>query len=112
MENNGEKLHDLDKLSAMAAGNEAFIQKMISLFVEETPKEIENMKAALNDKDYQLVSSLAHKIKPSLDYMCVDEMFTLVKEVELWEGNEETMLQKADDLMSKVTTVIGQLKQL
>ncbi|RXP45153.1 Hpt domain-containing protein [Lutibacter sp. HS1-25] len=62
-------LYDLRKLEEIAKGNKQFVDKMIQLFIDETPKSVAELKSAYENGDYEKVKSIAHRIKPSIEIL-------------------------------------------
>jgi HPt (histidine-containing phosphotransfer) domain-containing protein len=60
---------DLSYLEDIAGGSNEFIIEMIDMFLEQTPAYCQDIKQAIIDKDWQKVSNLAHKVKPTLAFM-------------------------------------------
>jgi HPt (histidine-containing phosphotransfer) domain-containing protein len=82
-----EQLYDLSQLTAIAAGNEDFINKMVDMFLEMTPGLVERIEAGLQIQDWPEVRSAAHKMKPSVDMMGVKSLHDVVRGI---EGNAKT----------------------
>ena len=104
------QLYNLDKLEAM--GDQSFTDKMISLFEQNIPLDLENIEKALNEQNFDLVSSIAHKIKPSAAYVCTSSVFEDVKIVEEWDETDDVMIQKTTELITTMKIVIDQLNAL
>lgn len=104
-----EKLVDLSKLETATGGNSDFMSKMIKLFVDDTPPQLESMKLALDNHDQETVSNLAHKLKPSIEMVGCPELGTLVRQVEARNGN--SFQSDADLLIESIDLLINQLKQ-
>ena len=58
-------IYSLDKINEMAEGDQDFINSVISVFLEEVPEDLEALEVALQEKNYDQVYKLAHKIKPN-----------------------------------------------
>lgn len=67
-------LYDLTKLKAISRGNNEFVDKMIALFVEEIPISMNAMLEALNESDYLKIQSIAHRLKPSIQNMGIENV--------------------------------------
>ncbi|MGR3811934.1 PAS domain S-box protein [Jiulongibacter sp. NS-SX5] len=112
-EKEGPKLYDLSKLEALAGGNEAFVKKMVDLFVKMTPETLDEMKLAYTEGDYVKVGKLAHKMKPSLDNMGIDSLKELIKDIEVNASNlgkSEELEAKMSQVESTVTIVLSQIE--
>jgi len=108
-------LYDLSKLEKIARGNQQFIDKMVQLFIDQTPKYVEELKSAYKKGDYSIVKAVAHKIKPSIDTMGIDilkdEIRAIEKNAELLKSSEqmEKLISKLDSVINEV---VDSLKQL
>ena len=66
-----EKLYSLDLVKKLAHNNYEVIHKLIHVFIKQAPASVSDIKSAYYSKDYEAVSSLAHKIKPTYGYFAV-----------------------------------------
>lgn len=89
-----QRLHDLSR------GNKSFIQKMLLIFCEDGEQQVNQIE---EETDPTVISKIAHKIKPSIDYLSNDYMQELVRKIENKEFTAEP------DLLS---TFIDALKKL
>lgn len=58
-------LINLDNLRVLARNNEAFVQEILGVYLDNTPKDLVNMRNAVEDSDWHLVRYFAHKLKSS-----------------------------------------------
>lgn len=79
---NENKLFDLSHLRQLALGDEDFIQEMIEIFISSSEEILNEMKAAYENKEYEKLGSLAHKIKPSIDTFLVEPLRETVRHIE------------------------------
>ena len=103
-----EKLVDLSKLETATGGNSDFMSKMIQLFIDDTPPQVESMKTALEKNDHDTVRNIAHKLKPSIEMVSCPELGALVRQVEAKEGNN--LESDTDLLIESIHLLINQLK--
>ena len=73
---------DLSYLNELAEGNEDFIQRMIKAFLAQTPQLIAQMKDGAKNGNWQEVRAAAHKMKPSMDFIGIHSLKTVVAEIE------------------------------
>ena len=106
-------IYNLDKLNEMADGDEDFIESVISVFLEEVPVDLEALEVALKEKNHESVYQLAHKIKPNVDLLGMEQtraaalqMETLGKEA----ANMEDIEKILPALKADILQVIGELK--
>ncbi len=64
-----EKLTNLDYLRELSENNESFFRDFITLFLNNTPESLEDLKKHLDQKNWEGVRQAAHKVKPSLNYL-------------------------------------------
>ena len=108
--NNGtgqDKLFDLDGLRRLSRGNEAFVTKMISIFVKTAPESVIEMKQALSGNDLERVKAVAHRLKPSIDSLCISSMKAKIREIESFPGDVtqaelKELVDEAEDIISNV----------
>jgi CheY-like chemotaxis protein/HPt (histidine-containing phosphotransfer) domain-containing protein len=77
-----DKLYNLTSINNLSRGNKEFIAKMIAVFVEQTTEVIEKISAAIPVDNFKEVSSLIHKIKPSVESLGIT---SIIKELKLLE---------------------------
>ncbi|NID09890.1 PAS domain S-box protein [Fibrivirga algicola] len=103
-------LFDLSMLERMANGDQAFIAKMTSLFVDYGPTSVQEIDAAYALGDYETVRRVAHRIKPSIDNLGIkvlkDDIRTIEKEagISLSADQLDSLLAKLKDVVTKVAT--------
>ena len=107
-------IYNLDKLNEMADGDQDFINSVISVFLEEVPQDLESLEAAIASMDYENVYKLAHKIKPNVDLLGMEQSRATALEIETLgksaENNEE-IAQKFPILKKDIQQVIAELKK-
>ena len=88
-----EKLYDLSKLEKLCDGDKKFMDKMIQVFIKDTPSQIEKIKTGFELKDAEMVRFAAHRLKPAMQNICskimIDEVIFLEKETENGNLNEQ-----------------------
>ncbi|GMN07222.1 hypothetical protein MTsPCn5_26110 [Croceitalea sp. MTPC5] len=66
-------IYSLDKINEMAEGDEDFIVSVVSVFLEEVPADLLSLEEAIANKDYEQTYKLAHKIKPNVDLLGMEQ---------------------------------------
>lgn len=99
-----ELLYDLSSLQNDHPSNKAFLIKMLSLFIETIPVSVENMMAYFEKNQFDQVSKVAHKIKPSIDGAGILVLKQRIRNVEDFSEKKGNVIQlKADlELIQKV----------
>lgn len=106
-------IYKLDKLNEMADGDEEFINSVISVFLEEVPQDLEGLEHALEAQDYQQVYQLAHKIKPNVDLLGMEQTRAVALQIETLGKNAANMSEIREifpTLKKDIHQVIGELK--
>lgn len=107
-------IYSLDKINEMAEGDEDFINSVISVFLEEVPQDIEDLEIAIENGDYENVYKLAHKIKPNVDLLGMEQSRAVALDIETLGKNSENKeeIEKKFPLLKKdVHQVISELKK-
>jgi PAS domain S-box-containing protein len=85
---------DLSTILHMSKGNTVFIKKIIALYLNDTPIELEKLKLGIQQKDYSEIEAVAHKVKSSLNIIGLcDEGIEIMAYLELSASNH-TMIDK------------------
>ncbi len=106
-----EILYSLEKLEEISGGDQTFIDKMIDMFVSQTPMELSNIKNHLTNKDFVEMGKVAHKIKPSIDILCIPPMHNDIRMIENFERNEGSLTSdEIEAILKKIETAIVQLR--
>ncbi len=82
-------IYNLDKIKEMADGDEDFILSVITVFLEEVPQDLEDLEKAIGEGDYDNVYQLAHKIKPNVDLLGMEQTRAIALEIETLGKNAE-----------------------
>ena len=78
---------DLGYLEDIAGGSNDFIIEMIDMFLEQTPRYLDVIKKGIEDKDWKIVSDIAHKIKPTLAFMGSNSAKDVMADIEMNSKN-------------------------
>ncbi len=103
-------LYNISELEGMAQGNAEFVSKMINVFLETTTESLDELLDAFEKKDFQVVSSIAHKIKPSIDLMGITSLHDVVREIETKAKNGEELNGLVDKLGEDLKIVFEEIK--
>ncbi len=95
------KLIDLSYLEQVCGGNKAMVLKMIDLFVDQTPKQVEGMQRYLKEENWQEFFNVAHKAKSSLAMMGVKSLQRSMENLEDYSKNRRE-LESIPDILKHV----------
>ena len=74
--------YSLDILHKMSNEDEVFLIKMLGIFRDNGTKYFEQIKQGIEEKDFELVSDMAHKMAPSVRHLEASTLLTLLKQIE------------------------------
>jgi PAS domain S-box-containing protein len=110
--NTGSPLFKLDQLYNISRGNDAFVKKMIDLFIQQTPVAVQDIKEAYTVNDFTKVKALAHKMKPSIDNLEISLLTSDIRLIEslVLQGKRsdelDILINKLEEVIDKVVSEI------
>lgn len=90
---------DLTYLREMSDNDLEFITDMVKSFINQSPKDIENIWFHFTNNELDEMANLIHKIKPSITFMGIHELKDLVVEIE--ENAKHKRVELLNDQLSK-----------
>lgn len=100
--NTFENFTDLSHLESICNGDETFMNDMVSSFINDVPVILAEMKQCKSKRQWKLVGKLAHKLKPSVQFMGIHAIEATVKAIEYDIFNTQNL----DQLPEKIEEVI------
>jgi CheY-like chemotaxis protein len=100
-----KRKYDLSLLREISRGNESFVSKMVQLFCQQAPEMVQQMKAAFQQGDMSDIEALAHKLKPSIDNLAIEELREPVRRLEK-AGRNNIPWNEVTALLSQMENVI------
>ncbi len=94
--------YDLSALKKLSKGKDAYLTRIIELFLKEMPKSIERLNDNMATRDYKRIFATAHQMKPSTNIMRMSDTFELLEELEHCCENKVN-LEKVPILIQKIT---------
>jgi len=101
------QLYDLSILKKIS-NDEAFITKMLQIFITTTPDLIKDIKYNFKTKNFENLQNVAHSIKPSIDNLAILSIKKEIRELENYE-NPEKDFAKYTKLVKKVCAVLQEV---
>jgi HPt (histidine-containing phosphotransfer) domain-containing protein len=104
--------YDITEIRTISRGNEAFITKMLKMFVEQIPVYVQEMKRHLAEGQLVQMGEIAHRIKPTIDNMGIASCKTIIREIERMgkasedNGNLGTLMEKVETDVNKAVEAI------
>ncbi|MDB5090335.1 MAG: hypothetical protein JWR09_4329 [Mucilaginibacter sp.] len=110
--------HDLDLsfLFEIADGSDEFIVESIDMFLQQTPELLQTITTAIDNKDWALAASAAHKLKPNLGFFGMPISQATIQEVEIMakEGasDEKLLVSKFNEVRGIITPNLDRLVKI
>ena len=104
--NPATQLFNLSALQIISRGDKGFIEKMLKMFMAQTPALVWEMEEKYQQKDYKAMGLIAHKIKPSIDNMGIASLKECIREIEKI-GREHRDDETIPHLLQKIKTTIS-----
>ena len=110
----GQALYDLSMIRTISGGDESFVKKMVQLFLDTMPGNIEILEKAIERKDWEATWRAAHKMKSTIDSMQIVSLKQLVRDIE-GKGRKaegvESIPSQVKELRVVLEQVMEELKQ-
>ncbi|GGB12463.1 PAS domain S-box protein [Puia dinghuensis] len=107
------RLYDLSMVQSVSGGDEGFIRKMVALFIETVPQNLQDLKRALEEENWEQVGKTAHKLKSTIDSMGIKSIRQEIRAVET-NARQKESLDQVPSLVATIDSVIqeciGQLQ--
>lgn len=106
--------YNLSKVNELSDNDPDFARQIVILFMEEVPPELKNIKEGFKENDHKRVYQAAHKIKPTLDLLGIDQGYEDVLAIEAWtktEGKKKEIKEVVKSLRHKVKQAMKELKK-
>ena len=106
--------YNLAKVYALSDNDPEFVNQIISLFVTEVPLDMLQIKLGIKTKDHKLAYSYAHKIKPTLDLLGMNNAFEEILQVEAWtkaEGKRKEIKDTFKDIEDRVEKAVKEIRK-
>ena len=108
------KLYDLGNLQEIAQGDEAFVNEMLVIFVENVTKDIETIRSLQPFEEWKTIAEIAHKMATRFAYLSIDSLRTLSVDIEksiLLYNNFTGIAEKTDKLCDDSILLIERMKK-
>ena len=107
------KLYNLMQLEQMSRGNNSFVTKMISIFINQTKENIAIMENGIATSNFDEVKRIAHKIRPSIGQMGILSLKNQARTIETYKlepGENQEFKDMTNDLCEVLNKVLKELE--
>ncbi len=101
-----EKSYDLKQLEELSSGSNEFVLEIVKVFLAEVPKQLKNIKVSFNENNFDELTRIAHKLKPSIDLLGIN---ALTKDIRVIEGYSKNgaNINELSNIIVNVHTVLN-----
>lgn len=107
--------YDLTSIKKLGQGDEAFIRKIITLFITQTQEMIPLIELAFNEKNFAEIARLVHKMRPSVEAVGITSISGDLRELEISAKEQSMDITRLFSLFEKIKnilmTAISQMKE-
>lgn len=106
--------YNLAKVYAISDNDSEFVNEILTLFVNDVPEDLAQIKEGIKKKDHKHAYAYAHKIKPTLDLLGMTVAFEEILQVEAWtkaEGKRKDIEHTFDSIKTQVKEAIKEIKK-
>jgi HPt (histidine-containing phosphotransfer) domain-containing protein len=103
---------DLEGLKRIAAGDDEFVQEILSLYTERTATDLKELKVATDKKDWNAVQFLAHRMRSAAVPLGAKALLVYLKKAELnlKNGNTDGIESILESIFSEAKMTIQAAK--
>jgi len=101
------RLYDLSMVQSVSGGDEGFIKKMVALFIETVPQNVEELNKATQAENWEQVGKTSHKLKSTVDSMGIKSIRQEIRSVEA-NAKQKQGLEEIPGLVARISMVIGE----
>ena len=106
--------YNLAKVYAISDNDPDFVHQVVKEFVQDTPKDLDHIKLAIEKKNHQKCFEHAHKIKPSLDLFSLNIALEEIILIELWSkslGKKKEVIELYRSVSERIEKAIKEIKK-
>ncbi len=102
-----ENVCNLTMLQHLAKGKTDFLIKLLQLFVDQVPQQVQQMQVGAQQADWQTVSSLAHQLKANFDTIGIACLHQPIRELES-NARQQVHLTAVPGLLAGIQATVNQ----
>ena len=106
--------YNLAKVYAISDDDKDFVLQIINLFVTEVPDDLQQIREGIKEKNHSQVYSFAHKTKPTLDLLGMENAHEEILQIEKWTkdlGKKKEIEEVFKSLLKRVDSAILEVKK-
>ena len=116
---NNSSEYNLRRLHQLGGGNTSFIVEMLHMYLENADRDVEHIRAACIEHNWQRVGLLAHKLIAGSRYLKIDNLVEHLRDLEISCSNPQDhnklnrlVVQTCDTYQQARTSIAADLRRL
>lgn len=108
------KVTNLSALETMLNGDKEVIVSLVNVFISESSQTISDFEASLTNKNWESLYHLAHKLRPSVEYLglyCIQKQVEQVEELTRKREKLDLMPDLVNDIINGLSAAQNELKE-
>lgn len=101
-----ERSYDLKQLEELSDGSSEFVIEIVKVFLSDVPKQLNNLRLSFNKNDFDELTRIAHKLKPSIDLLGITSLTEDIRIIEGYSKNG-THINELSNLIVNVQTTLN-----
>ncbi len=99
MEHTNNEFYSLGKFIELSKGDNKFFQTLLEKFITSTSEAFVEIIISQKEKDLAKLKAMVHKIKPSVEMLCVSKMPELIRSIEDENSDPDTAFKSSEELI-------------
>jgi CheY-like chemotaxis protein len=79
---------NMEYLRSLSNGDKSFERNMIKAFSKQVPAELEELRVAIEEKNYQKTGAIAHNMKSTVSYLGLHQLTPMLQQIEAESENK------------------------
>jgi len=102
-------LYDLSVIEMMGDNDTSFINTLLQIFIESIPQDLEELNLAHQQKNWDKVSFMAHKMKSTIDNLSIESLKIIIRDL---EGKNLIQTHSEQEIDAQITIVNHNLNKV
>jgi signal transduction histidine kinase/CheY-like chemotaxis protein len=95
---------DMEYLRTLSKGDKEFEKNMMQAFTEQIPRELNELKTAIGNRNYRKIGSVAHNMKSTVSYLGIHQLSPLLEQIEADARGKNGIVRINDNFTSVEAT--------
>ena len=111
MDHTNDEFYSLAKFKELSRGDGKFFKRLLEKFISSTSEVLEEMIVSQKEKDLAKLKAMVHKIKPSVEMLCVTRMSELINFIQDGNSDPDIAFKFSEELIVICTKLLTELNQ-